>query len=97
MIDSAEMATDLAEWIGDYYSAVVEYSYNTRGNPELDANDIVYQENDFYKELSVRVYRQTLKFNGSYSGTVNVRRIGGDASAMGNTKNRLVRSSRRVG
>lgn len=97
MIDNAQMASDLAEWIGDYYSAVVEYSYNTRGNPELDANDIVYQENDFYKELSVRVYRQTLKFNGSYSGTVNVRRIGGDASAMGNTKNRLVRSSRRVG
>lgn len=91
MIGDVGMATDLAEWLGDYYSAVVEYSYNTRGNPEIDANDIVYQENDFYKDLTVRVYRYTLGFNGSFSGTVNVRRIGGDVNAMGNTKNRLVR------
>ena len=91
LVGDKTIASDLAEWLGDYYSAVVEYSYNTRGNPEIDANDIVYQENDFYKDLTVRVYRQTLKFNGAYSGTANVRRIGGDVNAMGNTKDRLVR------
>ena len=77
LISDMEMATDLAEWLGEYYSAGIEYEYNTRGNPEIDANDIVYQENEFHEGMKVTIYRQTLNFNQSFSGKVTARRIGG--------------------
>lgn len=77
LISDMTMATDLAEWLGEYYTTGIEYEYNTRGNPEIDANDIVYQENEFHKDMKVTIYRQTLNFNQSFSGKVTARRIGG--------------------
>ena len=77
LISDMAMATDLAEWLGEYYTAGVEYEYNTRGNPEIDVNDIVYQENEFHEGMKVTIYRQTLNFNQSFSGKVTARRLGG--------------------
>lgn len=77
LISDMEMATDLAEWLGEYYSAGIEYEYNTRGNPEIDANDIVYQENEFHEGMKVNIYRHTLNFDQAFSGKVTARRIGG--------------------
>lgn len=77
LMSDIEMATDLAEWLGDYYTAGIEYEYNTRGNPEIDVNDIVYQENEFHEGMKVNIYRHTLNFNQSFSGKVTARRIGG--------------------
>ena len=77
LMSDIAMATDLAEWLGDYYASGIEYEYNTRGNPELDVNDIVYQENEFHDGMKVTIYRQTLNFNQSFSGKVTARRIGG--------------------
>lgn len=77
LMSDVTMATDLAEWLGDFYGGVIEYEYDTRGNPELDANDIIYQENDFIEKMKVNVYRQTLNFSQGFSGKVTARRIGG--------------------
>ena len=77
LISDMTMAADLAEWLGEYYTAGVEYEYNTRGNPEIDANDIVYQENEFHESMKVTIYRETINFNQSFSGKVTARRIGG--------------------
>ena len=77
LMSDIAMATDLAEWLGEYYSSGIEYEYDTRGNPELDVNDIIYQENEFHKDMKVIVYRQTLDFNQSFSGKVTARRLGG--------------------
>ena len=77
LISDIKMATELAEWLGEYYSVGIEYEYDTRGNPEIDANDIVYQENEFHEGMKVNIYRQTLNFNQSFSGKVTARRIGG--------------------
>lgn len=77
LMSDISMATDLAEWLGEYYTSGIEYEYNTRGNPELDVNDIVYQENEFHEGMKVNIYRQTLSFNRSLSGKVTARRIGG--------------------
>lgn len=77
LMSDIEMATDLADWLGDYYKSGIEYEYDTRGNPELDVNDIIYQENEFHEGMKVKVYRQTLNFNQSFSGKVTARRIGG--------------------
>ena len=77
LMSDIAMTTDLAEWLGDYYASGIEYEYNTRGNPELDVNDIVYQENEFRDGMKVTIYRQTLNFNQSFSGKVTARRLGG--------------------
>lgn len=77
MISDMTMAQDLAEWIGDYYKSGIEYEYNSRGNPELDANDIIYQENDFHDGMKVKAYRVTLNFKQAFSGAITARRIGG--------------------
>lgn len=77
LISDMTMAQDLAEWIADYYSAGIEYEYTTRGNPEIDVNDIVYQENEFRENMKVTIYRATLNFNQSFSGKITARRLEG--------------------
>lgn len=77
LISDMNMAQDLAEWIADYYSAGIEYEYTTRGNPEIDVNDIVYQENEFRNNMKVTIYRATLNFNQSFSGKITARRLEG--------------------
>ena len=77
LISDMAMATELAQWLSDYYNSGIEYEYNTRGNPEIDSNDIVYQENEFHDGMKVNIYRQTLAFKQSFSGKVTARRIGG--------------------
>lgn len=77
LISDIAMANDLADWISDYYTAGIEYEYSTRGNPELDVNDIVYQENEFRDNMKVTIYRATLNFNQSFSGKITARRVEG--------------------
>lgn len=77
LISDITMANDLAEWIADYYAAGIEYEYSTRGNPEIDVNDIVYQENEFRDNMKVTIYRATLNFNQSFSGKITARRVEG--------------------
>lgn len=77
LINNSAMANDLAKWLSEYYTAGIEYEYDTRGNPELDATDIIYQENEFRTGMTVNVYRHTLRFNQAFSGRVTARRVGG--------------------
>lgn len=77
LISNTTMANELAAWLADYYTAGIEYEYDTRGNPELDATDIVYQENEFHDGMRVNIYRHTVNFRQAFSGRVTARRIGG--------------------
>ena len=77
LVSDLTMANDLAEWIADYYAAGIEYEYSTRGDPEIDVNDIVYQENEFRDNMKVTIYRATLNFNQSFSGKITARRVEG--------------------
>lgn len=77
LISNTTMANELAAWLADYYTAGIEYEYDTRGNPELDAADIVYQENEFHDGMRVNIYRHTVNFKQAFSGRVTARRIGG--------------------
>lgn len=77
LISNTTMANELAAWLADYYTAGIEYEYDTRGNPELDATDIVYQENEFHNGMRVNIYRHTVNFKQAFSGRVTARRIGG--------------------
>lgn len=77
LISNTTMANELAARLADYYTAGIEYEYDTRGNPELDATDIVYQENEFHDGMRVNIYRHTVNFKQAFSGRVTARRIGG--------------------
>lgn len=77
LISNTTMANELAAWLADYYTAGIEYEYDTRGNPELDATDIVYQENEFHDGMRVNIYRHTVNFKQAFSGRVTARKIGG--------------------
>lgn len=77
LISNTTTANELAAWLADYYTAGIEYEYDTRGNPELDATDIVYQENEFHDGMRVNIYRHTVNFKQAFSGRVTARRIGG--------------------
>lgn len=77
LISNTTMANELAAWLADYYTAGIEYEYDTRGNPELNATDIVYQENEFHDGMRVNIYRHTVNFKQAFSGRVTARRIGG--------------------
>lgn len=77
LISNITMANELAAWLADYYTAGIEYEYDTRGNPELDATDIVYQENEFHDGMRVNIYHHTVNFKQAFSGRVTARRIGG--------------------
>lgn len=75
LIGDISMAKDVAAWVGDYYDAGIEYEYDSRGNPEIEANDVIYQENAYLQDMKVRVYRHTTNFNGTLSGKVVARRV----------------------
>lgn len=77
LISNVTMANELAAWLAEYYTAGIEYEYDTRGNPELDATDIVYQENEFHDGMRVNICRHTVNFKQAFSGRVTARRIGG--------------------
>lgn len=77
LISNITMANELAAWLADYYTAGIEYEYDTRGNPELDATDIVYQENEFHDGMRVNIYRHTVNFKQAFSGRITARKIGG--------------------
>lgn len=77
LISNMSMATELCEWLADYYMGGIEYEYETRGNPEIDATDVVLQENEFRDDMKVNIYRHTINFKQSFSGRVTARRIGG--------------------
>ena len=77
LISDTTMANELAAWLADYYTVGIEYEYDTRGNPELDVTDIVYQENEFHDGMRVNIYRHTVNFKQAFSGRVTARRIGG--------------------
>ena len=40
----SEDSPELEKWIEDYYSSVIDYSLEWRGDPRVDANDAFYLE-----------------------------------------------------
>lgn len=74
LVSDPDHAADLAGWVGDYLRADREYELNYRGEPRIDANDILFLENKYVPNLLVRVFEHTLRFNGGLAGTIKARR-----------------------
>lgn len=76
LISTVAQAQRLAQWLGNYYRADKEYSYTYRGNPELDTNDIIKQENLYVPNMRVNVLQNKITYNGGISGKIRTRRMG---------------------
>lgn len=74
LIDSESLAQDVAEWIGNYYSNNVSYSCEFRGEPRLNASDIIYLESNVLNNLQVEIEKHTFKYNGAFRGNLEMRR-----------------------
>lgn len=74
LISTEEHAELLAEWIGNYYANNVSYDVDYRGEPRITASDIIHMESDKLNNLQVEITKHDLKFNGAFSGSLELRR-----------------------
>jgi hypothetical protein len=74
MIDNITQAETLAEWLASYYNNNVNYSVSYRGEPRIQATDIIRMDSNYKNNLQVEVEKATLEFNGAFSGELELRR-----------------------
>ena len=74
LVSTKEHAELLADWLGNYYANNVSYDDSYRGEPRVSAGDIFRMESDVVNNLQVEVVSQTLKFDGVFSGTLELRK-----------------------
>lgn len=74
LVSTEAHATLLAEWLGNYYANNVSYDVSYRGEPRLNASDIIKMESDVINNLQVEIVNHNLNFNGTFSGTLELRK-----------------------
>ena len=75
VIATANVARSVGNWLADYYAAPIEYDVDWRGDPRLEAGDIIRLERKGKSRVYVRVYQNELSFNGAWSGRILARRL----------------------
>lgn len=60
LISSEIMANQQLTWLRDFYDDDIEYSLTYRGDPILDADDLIYLENHFVNENEIRITNETI-------------------------------------
>lgn len=60
----------VAEWLVDHFLNYQQFEYDYRGNPELDAGDIIYQQSPFGGESyrKVVILSNQIDYDGSFAG-----------------------------
>lgn len=74
LISTQAHAELLAEWIGNYYANNISYEVDYRGDPRNNAADIIHMESDVLSNLQVEITKHTLKYNGAFRGSMELRR-----------------------
>lgn len=74
LISTEDHARTVAEWLGNYYANNISYDVQYRGDPVLEAADIIFMESDIVNSLQVEVETNKLNFNGAFSGSLQLRR-----------------------
>ena len=60
LIGTQSMAEQQLKWLKDYYDDDLEYNLTYRGDPVLDADDIVYLENHFVELNEIRIESESI-------------------------------------
>ena len=74
LVSTQAQAELLSEWIGNYYANNIFYDVDYRGEPRLNAADIIHMESNALNNLQVEITKHTLKYNGAFSGSMELRR-----------------------
>lgn len=74
LISTQTHAQQVAEWIGNYYANNVSYEVSYRGEPRLNAADIIYMESDVLSNLQVEIETHNFTFDGTFNGKLELRR-----------------------
>lgn len=90
LLSSLTMAKQQASWLKDHYDDDLEYSLTYRGDPVLDADDLIYLENHFVAKNEIRIVNETLNTNigMSFTCTIQGRRTSYQVDAT--TQNMIV-------
>ena len=75
LVSTEEHAKKLEEWLSSYYLGEVEYQFDWRGDPRVDANDLFYLELKDGRKTTIRAYENSLSFNGAWSGNIKSRAV----------------------
>ena len=77
LVSSMQHAKDLEEWLSSYYLGEVEYQFDWRGDPRVDANDLFYLELKDGRKTTIRAYENNLSFanGGAWSGRIKSRAV----------------------
>ncbi len=75
LISNATIAGDVADWLADYYSSPIDYDVDWRGDPRVEAGDVVTLERKNKSDVTVRIYQNEFSFNGAWSGRILARRV----------------------
>jgi hypothetical protein len=74
LISDVSHAEIVGEWIGNYYANNISYDVEYRGEPRIEASDIIYMESEKINNLQVEITNHTLNYNGAFSGSLELRR-----------------------
>lgn len=74
LVSSQEHAQKVRDWIATHLLGDVEYNITWRGDPRIDAGDLVYLELKDRPKVLTRIYEQNLSFNGAWKSTAKVRK-----------------------
>ena len=74
LISTEDHARIVAKWLGNYYANNISYDVQYRGDPVLEAADIIFMESDIVNSLQVEVETHKLNFNGAFNGSLQLRR-----------------------
>lgn len=74
LISQYEHAHQIAAWLANYYANNISYDVDYRGEPRIEAGDIIKMENEYLKDLHIAIYGHSLNFNGGISGSISAKR-----------------------
>lgn len=72
LVCSIDQARKISAWIENYYKKRVKLTVSYRGNPELDADDLIYTQSQFADYMPTRITKTQIDFNGALSGKVDL-------------------------
>lgn len=74
LISNIEHAKDVKDWIATHFLGDAEYEISWRGDPRIDAGDLIYLELKNRDTALTKIYQNTLNFNGAWSSVLKARK-----------------------
>lgn len=74
LVSTISHSADLQNWLSSYFPGDVAYEVSWRGDPRIDAGDLVYLELKNRESAITKIYENNLSFKGSWNAVSKVRK-----------------------